>query len=437
MGSLRDIVLTVFILGLLPAVLMRPWWGILLWTWVGLMNPHKMTWSFAYNFPFAMIIAIVTIFAIFISREPKKLPLTPPVVLLILFNVWMAVTTILFALYPEYAWPKLEKVIKIQLFIFLTMIVMQSEQRIRALVLVATLSIAFFGIKGGIYTIAKGGGGMVLGPDGGFISGNTEIALALVVTLPLMRWLQLQTERRWLRMVATVCMILIAVSILGSYSRGGLLALFAMAVFFWLKSRKKALLGIMLMAVGASFTAFMPDQWHAKMGTIENYEADSSAKGRIGAWKFALNLAKHRPDRRRRLRHVPARGLRALGARRTVARSAQHLVPNHGRTRICRTWACSCCMWLASLAHRRTDHRVVPGAQGIDVGAGSRGDDPGRADRILGRRELPGAGVLGLSVHPHRRAGADQGRRAKTARRGKRSGEPAPTADRLGLPTRA
>ena len=64
MGSLRDIVLTVFIFGVVTVKwLLRPWWGILLWTWVGLMNPHKMTWSFAYNFPFAMIIGIVTIFA--------------------------------------------------------------------------------------------------------------------------------------------------------------------------------------------------------------------------------------------------------------------------------------------------------------------------------------------------------------------------------------
>ena len=80
MFSVRDIVLTAFILGLLPAVLVRPHWGILLWTWVGLMNPHKMTWGFAYNFPFAMIIGVVTILAILMSREPKRLPLAAPVV---------------------------------------------------------------------------------------------------------------------------------------------------------------------------------------------------------------------------------------------------------------------------------------------------------------------------------------------------------------------
>ena len=306
MGSLRDLVLTTFILGLLPAVLMRPWWGILLWTWVGLMNPHKMTWGFAYSFPFAMIIGVVTIFAILISREPKKLPLSPPVVILIAFNVWLTITTILFALYPEYAWPKWEKVIKIQIFIFLTLMVMQSEQRIRALVLVATLSIAFFGIKGGIYTIAKGGGGMVLGPDGGFIAGNTEIALALVVTLPLMRWLQLQTERRWLRNVATVCMILIAVSILGSYSRGGLLALFAMAVFFWLKSRKKAAARHRARGAGSVVPGVHAEPVARQDGHDRRLPGGSIRAGPDRRVEVRDQSREEPSDRRRRLRHVPA-----------------------------------------------------------------------------------------------------------------------------------
>jgi probable O-glycosylation ligase (exosortase A-associated) len=295
MPSIRDLALTTFILGLLPVVLFRPHWGILLWTWVGLMNPHKMTWGFAYNFPFAMIIAIVTVAGVLISKEPKKLPLTPPVVVLLLLVFWMTITTVFFSLFPDSAWPKWEKVIKIQFFIFLTLIVMQSEQRVRALVLVATLSIAYFGIKGGIYTIAHGGGGMVLGPDGGFISGNTEIALALTVTLPLMRWLQMQTQKRWLRHAATVSMVLIAVSILGSYSRGGFLALTAMIAFLWLKSRKRIMLGIVLTVFAATLFSLMPETWHSKISTIETYEQDQSAQGRLGAWRFATNLALNRP----------------------------------------------------------------------------------------------------------------------------------------------
>jgi probable O-glycosylation ligase (exosortase A-associated) len=295
MPSLRDLFLTAFILGLLPAVLMRPHWGILLWTWIGLMNPHKLTWGFAYNFPFAMIVGITTIIAILLSREPKRLPMTPSTVVLLIFIGWMTITTVFYSLYPDLAWEKWDKVIKIQLFVFLTLLVMQSEERIRSLILVATLSIGYFGIKGGVYTIMHGGGGMVLGPDGGFISGNTEIALALTVTLPLMRWLQQQTHRRWLRLVASVAMVLIGISVLGAYSRGGLLALIAMGVFLWLKSRRKAGLGIALILFAVVLANFMPDAWYDKMHTIETYQEDSSAMGRIGAWQFARNLALDRP----------------------------------------------------------------------------------------------------------------------------------------------
>jgi probable O-glycosylation ligase (exosortase A-associated) len=40
---------------------------------------------------------------------------------------------------------------------------------------------------------------------------------------------------------------------------------------------------------------FMPETWWAKMGTIFTYEEDGSAMGRIEAWRFAFNLALHRP----------------------------------------------------------------------------------------------------------------------------------------------
>lgn len=68
-----------------------------------------------------------------------------------------------------------------------------------------------------------------------------------------------------------------------------------MAIFFWLKSRNKVSLGIVMACVIPVFLTFMPETWWAKMGTIFTYEQDGSAMGRIDAWKFAVNLALHRP----------------------------------------------------------------------------------------------------------------------------------------------
>ncbi|TMH03088.1 MAG: putative O-glycosylation ligase, exosortase A system-associated [Betaproteobacteria bacterium] len=395
MFSFRDIVLTAFILGLLPAVLFRPHWGILLWTWIGLMNPHKLTWGFAYNFPFAMIVGIVTMLAILISKEPKRLPVTAPVVVLFMWVAWMTITTVFFSIYPTEAWPKWDTVMKIQLFIFLTLLVMQSEERIRALVLVATLSIAYFGIKGGVYTIMHGGGGMVLGPDGGFISGNTEIALALTVTLPLMRWLQLQTQRRWLRHATTVAMVLIAVSVLGSYSRGGLLALAAVGVFFWFKSRKKLVLAVMIVPLAFALVAFMPAEWHEKMHTIETYEEDGSAMSRINAWKFAWSLAQDRP--------VGGGGFDTfqVDAYARWLPTSKQALDSHGK-------------WF-QVAHRGAGHQHVPQASEFRMGERPGRDDSGCPGRILGWRDFSRDGVLGLPIHPCDYFDFDEGSRCEAA----------------------
>jgi len=39
----------------------------------------------------------------------------------------------------------------------------------------------------------------------------------------------------------------------------------------------------------------MPQAWFDRMATIEHYQTDASAEGRINAWKMAFNLAKDKP----------------------------------------------------------------------------------------------------------------------------------------------
>src|SRR6266545_4457846 len=130
---MRDIALTLVIFGSLPFILWRPYIGILVWTWIGFMNPHRLTWGFAYDMPFALIVALVTLVSMLISREPKKVPWTRETIVLLMFVVWMAITTI-FAEYPELAWQHLNKVAKIQLMIFVTLVLMQRKERINQLV---------------------------------------------------------------------------------------------------------------------------------------------------------------------------------------------------------------------------------------------------------------------------------------------------------------
>src|SRR6185369_12439911 len=115
------------------------------------------------------------------------------------------------------------------------------------------------------------------------IDGNNEVALALIVIIPLMRFLQLQAQNKNIKRGLTAAMILSAVAALGSHSRGALLAIAAMTLLMWLRSERKFAMGVALALISSILVIFMPDNWSQRMETIGQYQEDSSAMGRINA----------------------------------------------------------------------------------------------------------------------------------------------------------
>ncbi len=288
---MRDILVTLIVFGTLPFILKRPHIGILLWGWLGYMNPHKLSWGFAHDFPFAQITAIFILIGLFLSKESKKIPWTIELRALALFILWMFTTTV-FAGDQKWAWIQWDKVWKIQLMTFVTIILMQDKWRVQAMIWVIALSLGFYGFKGGIFTISTGGSYAVYGPSGTFIYGNNEIGLALIMTIPLIRYLHLTTKNGFLRLGLLITMWLSFVAVIGTQSRGALLGVAAMGLVLLLNSRKKFVMILLMIIIVPALLSFMPDTWHDRMGTIETYEQDGSAMGRINAWWMAYNLAK-------------------------------------------------------------------------------------------------------------------------------------------------
>lgn len=290
---MRDILITLIVFGSLPFILKVPATGALMWVWISVMNPHTQGWGFATQLPFAMMIAVATMASMLLSRTPKGLPMSPVSALLLLFVLWMNVTTP-FALLPGPSWVQWSKVMKIMLMSFVVMMLIRTQRDILRLVWVLVGSIGFYGVKGGIFTIRSGGTERVWGPEATFIGDNNALALALIITIPLMYYLQQNSDKRWVRHGLSAAMVLSALAALGSYSRGGLLAIAAMCLFMWIKSGKKVALGALLCLLGPLLLAFMPERWAERMDTINTFQEDSSAQGRLNAWQMAYNLARDR-----------------------------------------------------------------------------------------------------------------------------------------------
>jgi probable O-glycosylation ligase (exosortase A-associated) len=290
---MRDIVLTLLILGILPVAVVRPWIGILAWVWFGLMNPHTLTWGFAREIPFAMLIAIFTLIGVLASRERKALPRNFQVTLLIL--LWLVfVASTIFAVVPDRAWDQLSKVSKILLFVFLSLIFFQDKRRLRYLLLTIALSIGFYGVKGGIFALGTGGVFKVYGPGSGFFSSNNSIGLALNTILPILFYLGREEANRMARLGLKIAFWLCAIAVVFTYSRGAFLGLVVVMAVLYLRGRRAvaAIAGAAILYVVV--TPYLPERLTSRMASIETHD-DQSAKNRLVAWEVAWRVAKDRP----------------------------------------------------------------------------------------------------------------------------------------------
>jgi len=289
---MRDVIVVSIVAVLAVMALRRPWIGVMLWTWLSLMNPHRFTWGFAYDAPLAAIAAIATLVGLLMTHERQSPFQGAPVGIFAAFVVWITLSW-LFGLDTDGDYLQWSKVMKIYFMTFIALVLLQTKHHLMAFAWVMTASLAILGAKGGVFTILHGGSYRVWGPAGSFIEDNNEFALALIITIPLLHFLQLQVANKWVRHGLTATMLLCAASALGSHSRGGLLAIAAMGAMFWWRSRRKGPATAFILLFLVAILPIMPDAWWNRMETIGTYEEDVSAQGRLYAWGVAWEVAKH------------------------------------------------------------------------------------------------------------------------------------------------
>jgi probable O-glycosylation ligase (exosortase A-associated) len=288
---MRDIVIIGLVAWGSLAALRWPWIGIMVWTWLSIMNPHRLTWGIAYDAPLAAVAAGCTLTGLVFTRDQKTSPFKHGAVATLVFFMGWVTLSWRFGLDPDTDYWQWNKIMKIDGMILVGLMLLHTKQHILAMAWVTTASLAILGAKGGVFTILNAGAYRVWGPPDSFIEDNNEFALALVMTIPLLRFLQLQLTHFWARHGMTALMMLCAVSALGSQSRGAFLAISAMALLLWWRGKSRAVGGLLIGVSAFAMIAFMPDEWSTRMSTINDYGEDRSALGRISAWWNAWNLA--------------------------------------------------------------------------------------------------------------------------------------------------
>lgn len=284
------------VLAVLPMAIRQPFVAYLLWAWTGLLVPTAYFYGFMADARVNLIMALLTITLIALGRVKWADYQRSPMVALYVLFVLHAGLAVAFA-YPGVS----DNVRYYEYFVkgmvcCLTMpFVIRERVHFHAFLLVFALGLGVHGVLNGLKVLASGGGHNMLGPQGTMLTDRNHLSTALVLTLPLIFYLQSYCRARWLRLAMLGSMLLIIAAILGGGSRAGFIALSVVAMWFFITTRHKLKAAFAIVFVFGLFLSFAPDNWIDRLETIKSADEDSSFMGRVVAWKISSAIALANP----------------------------------------------------------------------------------------------------------------------------------------------
>jgi putative inorganic carbon (HCO3(-)) transporter len=298
---MRGILLLLIIFGSVPICLVSPYYGVIMWYWISYFNPHRFTYGFTYNLPVAFLIAVPTLLGLLFTKKSVRSLLAVESLLLFSLWAWYTVTYLhaqtvpLFAANMADAEYEISHMSKILLMTFVMILVLTTKDRLRNVLLVSAGSLGLLALRGTLFGMRTSGESRVWGPPDSFLSDNNGFALALNVCLPLLFFLARDEKRRWLRYFLYGLFLCGVVSVVLTYSRGGLVGLGVVLIAITLRSRHKVLGSALLVGAALLVIAFAPGAWMERMDRFMKGDLDQTANQRLVAWGTAWRFSKDYP----------------------------------------------------------------------------------------------------------------------------------------------
>ena len=300
---MRDLLLLVIILASVPISFIEPFYGVLVWTWIAYFSPHRYTFSYMYNFPLAAVIAAPTLFGILFSRKINRNIVSRETVILSALWVWFVITYLNALRVPLFqghildAHDELIRVSKILLMTFVMILLVTTRKRLKYVFLVTAFSFTPLVFKAVIFGWRTGGQDRVWGPPDSFLADNNGFALAVNMSLPILFYLARVEDNRILKRILNVSFVCGIVTVILTYSRGGLLGLTAVLLVIAFKSRYRVVSAFLLVICGFLVLTFAPQKWMERMGSLTGGQEnlDDSAKQRLVAWGTTWNFVMDYP----------------------------------------------------------------------------------------------------------------------------------------------
>jgi probable O-glycosylation ligase (exosortase A-associated) len=110
------------------------------------------------------------------------------------------------------------------------------------------------------------------------------------MSIPLCLFLLVDARKTLLKLVFVGTLMFLVMSVAATQSRGGTLALVAVGLYYWWNSDRKVLTGVLACGAIAIVMTLAPSHYFERLQSISTYEEDTSAMGRVNAWKAGTQM---------------------------------------------------------------------------------------------------------------------------------------------------
>jgi len=290
----RDLAVLSILIASVALIFSRPWLGVLALAVFGYMHPQGYAPGFMHDFPVYKVLFGATVAATLVSRQWRLPPRDWRLVALLLLWGWFLFTSF-HAKVQWAAWPRFAEVSSVFALFLLTLMLIDTREKLFCLLVAIAASFALVTLKGGYWALMTGFADRVYGPPDSQFYDNNLFAIAVVMNIPLLLlWLR-EARGTALRAALMVAVALSAAAAVSSWSRGALISLgLTTLVLLWYSKRKYLMLPLVIGAIALA-TVTLPEGWFERMETIAHHEQDQSAQSRLNAWRVGWLNAKTFP----------------------------------------------------------------------------------------------------------------------------------------------
>ena len=124
-----------------------------------------------------------------------------------------------------------------------------------------------------------------------FLGDGNDYSLSLCILLGIGMEMALAQTTKMKKILCWVLLGVLVLAIVGTQSRGATLGMLAVFGYMWWRSPRKAVGVVVLVFAAFAVLLYAPDVYFQRMGTLSAPSQDSSAEGRLHAWRAGTKMA--------------------------------------------------------------------------------------------------------------------------------------------------